>query len=90
MAVIIRAGEEIVCPKGDICGHVRVDLAADAINKVPELGPASVSPFSMDCDRTKLGNDGYCCKDCCEPVALLRNGAYQIRTKGHGWIGRPE
>jgi len=88
MADMGKAGEEIVCTNGHVCGKLLIDVEAGRSIVLPKLRPDNPSPFSIELDKVDLYDHPtrHVCKICGESVTRLRNSTWQISTR-QGWVG---
>jgi hypothetical protein len=84
---ISKAGDEIVCPDGHVCGTLHIDVNSGDRIELPQHKVTTQAPFSLEV-HTKVDDkpDGHVCKTCGERVTRYRNATWQIRTR-QGWVG---
>ena len=80
-----KAGDDIVCPNGHVCGTLHIDVNAGDRIEMPQHGPATQAPFSLEV-HTNDRPDGHVCKTCGQQVTRCRNATWQIKTR-QGWVG---
>ena len=69
--LIARAGEEIVCPRGTLCGH----MVRDANDWIVE------DDFAMHASATER----YACSCCTRIVAAEEDGRWRVHLR-RGWV----
>jgi hypothetical protein len=85
---MIKAGEEIVCSLGHVCGRLLIDLNDGDSILVPETGS---HPFSLDPNKSKpeginTADARWVCVNCDDPVACIRGKTWRVRTRTR-WVG---
>ena len=73
--LIARAGEEIVCPKGTVCGH----LTRDANDQIID-GDFTAHEFS-----SSHADQRYVCACCGRPVAVCESIHWRVHLR-RGWV----
>jgi hypothetical protein len=86
--LIIKAGTNVECSKGHVCGVVNRDIDDDDQDIAMPARPArpAEAPFTMRVGATRPDGDTWICNACGEVVARVFSGRAEIRTR-HGWIG---
>lgn len=83
-----KAGDDIICENGHVCGTLHIDVNADDKIELPESRRSPDSPFSVDLYITVEDRPGgHVCKTCGAPVTRTQNETWQVRTR-QGWVGR--
>jgi hypothetical protein len=73
--LIAREGEEIVCPKGTVCGRI----ARDANDQITD-GDFAAREFSSSSDGQL-----YVCSCCGRPVAVREPTRWRVHLR-RGWV----
>ena len=73
--LIAREGEEIVCPKGTVCGRIMRDANDQIIDEDFAVREISFSPRDQ----------GYICACCSRPVAVREPVCWRVHLR-RGWV----
>ena len=73
--LIAREGEEIVCPKGTVCGRIMRDANDQIIDEDFAVREISFSPRDQ----------GYVCACCSRPVAVREPVRWRVHLR-RGWV----
>jgi len=73
--LIAREGEEIVCPKGTVCGRIMRDANDQIIDEDFAVREISFSPRDQ----------GYICTCCSRPVAVREPVRWRVHLR-RGWV----
>jgi hypothetical protein len=73
--LIAREGEEIVCPKGTVCGRIMRDADDQIIDEDFAVREISFSP----------PDQGYVCACCGRPVAVREPVRWRVHLR-RGWV----
>ncbi len=73
--LIARGGEEIVCPKGTVCGRITRDANDQIID----------GDFAAREISSSLTDQGYVCACCGRPVAVREPVRWRVHLR-RGWV----